>query len=118
MTKAHKASNQEQFLLRRKLVVEGFEESEWSDFIHELNHHPCVDFAERKPNNRLDVTFDGTHWSTDELLEAIEAYGGRLKGGWWTKRKLAWYRFTDDNVRANAKLDPFCCSKIPPMKRK
>ena len=45
MTKAHKASNQEQFLLRRKLVVEGFEESEWSDFIHDLNHHPCVDFA-------------------------------------------------------------------------
>ena len=42
MTKAHKASNQEQFLLRRKLAVEGIEEGEWFDFIHELNHHPCV----------------------------------------------------------------------------
>ena len=81
MTKAHKASNQEQFLLRRKLAVEGIEEGEWFDFIHELNHHPCVDFAERKANNQLQVTFDGTHWSTDQLLEAIEAHGGRLRGG-------------------------------------
>jgi len=89
MTKAHKTSNQEQFLLRRKLVVEGFEESEWSDFIHELNHHPCVDFAERKPNNLLDVTFDGTHWSTEELLEVIGAHGGRLqiKNGGENKKK-------------------------------
>ncbi len=23
----------------------------------------------------------------------------------------------DDNLRANAELDPFCCSKIPPMKK-
>ncbi|WP_420389514.1 hypothetical protein [Marinobacter sp.] len=117
MTKANKPTNQAQFLLRRKLTVEGLGESEWDDFIYELNHHPCVDLAERKSNNLLRVTFDGTHWSTDELLESIKAHGGRLKAGWWARRKLAWYQFTDDNVRANAKHDPFCCSKIPPMKK-
>ncbi|WP_303288159.1 hypothetical protein [Marinobacter sp. SS8-8] len=117
MTKVHKATNQAQFLLRRKLTVEGLDESEWDDFVHELNHHPCVDFSEHKPGNQLHVTFDGTHWSTDELLELIKTHGGRLKAGWWTRRKLAWYRFTDDNVRANAKHEPFCCSKIPPMKK-
>ena len=117
MTKAHKASNQEQFLLRRKLTVTGLGDIEWEDFIQELNHHPCVDFAERKPNGQLHVTFDGTHFSTDELLSLIEAHGGRLKTGWWAQRKLAWYRFTDDNLRANAKLEPFCCSKIPPVKK-
>ncbi|GGY71160.1 hypothetical protein [Marinobacter zhanjiangensis] len=118
MTKAHKLINQDQFLLRRKLIVEGLDESQWDDFIHELNHHPCVDFAERKPNDQLQVTYDGTHWSMDELLAMIEVHGGRLEAGWWTRRKLAWYQFTDDNVRANAKHEPFCCSKIPPMKRK
>lgn len=118
MTKAHKTTNQEQFLLHRKLTVEGLGESDWDDFIHELNHHPCVDFAERKPNNQLHITYDGTHWSIDELLEQIKAHGGRERDGWWTRRKLASYRFTDDNVRANAMHEPFCCSKIPPMKRK
>lgn len=73
MTKVHKATSQEGFLLRRKLTVEGLSESQWDNLIEELNHNPCVDFAERKPN---------------------------------------------DNVRANAEHDPFCCSKIPPMKRK
>lgn len=117
MTKAHKATNQEQFLLRRKLAVEGLGESQWGNFIHELNHHPCVDFAERKSNNRLRVTYDGTHWCIDDLLELIKTHGAHLKSGWWTQRKLAWYRFTDDNVRANAKHEAFCCSKIPPMKK-
>lgn len=118
MTKAHKATSQESFLLRRKLMVEGLGESQWDDFIHELNHHPCVDFAEHKPDNHLQVTYDGSHWSIDELLELIRARGAWLKPGWWSSRKLAWHRFTDDNVRANARHEPFCCSKIPPMKRK
>ncbi len=117
MAKAHKATNQEQFLLRRKLTVEGLTDDQWDDVIQELNHHPCVDFAEGKPEGKLIVTFDGTHWSTDALIDVIEARGGNLKGGWWARRKLARYRFSDENVRANANLDPFCCSKIPPMKK-
>ncbi|MDL0433476.1 hypothetical protein QPM17_20235 [Marinobacter sp. TBZ242] len=117
MTKAHKATNQGQFLVRRKLTVLGLEGSQWHDLIHELNHHPCVDFAERRSNNRLQVTYDGSHWSIDELLELIKDRGGQLKLGWWAQRKLGWYRFTDDNVRANAKHEGFCCSKIPPMKK-
>ncbi|WP_339780071.1 hypothetical protein [uncultured Marinobacter sp.] len=117
MTKAHKATNQAQFLLRRKLAVEGLTEIQLEEFIKELNHHPCVDFAEGKPGGKLIVTFDGTHWSTDDLIELVEARGGAVKSGWWQRRALAWYRFGDDNVRANAKHEPFCCSKIPPMKK-
>lgn len=117
MTKAHKPTNQEPFLLRRKLAVKGLSDTQWEDFINELNHHPCVDFAERKAGNVLRITYDGTHWTVDETLELIESHGGKLKAGWWARRRLAWYRFTDDNVRANAKHEPFCCSKIPPMKK-
>jgi hypothetical protein len=117
MTKAYKATSQAQFLLRRKLAVQGLTEIQWRDFIQELNHHPCVDFAERKSENQLIVTFDATHWSTDVLIELVGSHGGHLKGGWWERRKLAGYRFSDENLRANANLDPFCCSKIPPMKK-
>ena len=117
MTKAHKATNQPQFLLRRKLTIEGLTEIQWEDFIQTLNHHSRVDFAERKPKRQLIVTFDGTHWSTNELLNLIEAQGGRLKRGWWQRQKLAWYQFTDDNLSANAKHEPTCCSKAPPMKK-
>ena len=117
MIHAHKSTNQAQFLLRRKLTVKGFTDSQWVDFIQELNHHPCVDIAERKSKGRLIVTFDATHWSTDALIELVGSHGGHLKGGWWERQKLARYRFSDENIRANANLDPFCCSKIPPMKK-
>lgn len=33
MTKAHKATNQAQFLLRRKLAVQGLTKIQWKDFI-------------------------------------------------------------------------------------
>lgn len=118
MVKAHKATSQAQYLLRRKLVIEGFTETQWEDFIQELNHHPSVDFAEGKPEGQLIVTFDGTHWSTDELIDLIEARGSRLKAGWWQRQRLAWYRFTDENVRANAKHVPSCCSKPPSIMKK
>lgn len=118
MTKTHKASIEAPFLLRRKLFVEGLDESQWDDFLYDLNHHPCIDFAERKSGSYLCVSYDGSHWTIDELLALITSRGGSLKPGWWTRRKLAWYRFTDDNVRANARHEPHCCSKIPPMKRK
>ncbi|EMP54694.1 hypothetical protein MSNKSG1_15332 [Marinobacter santoriniensis NKSG1] len=117
MAKAHKPTSQEAFLLKRKLKVDGLSESEWEDFIQELNQHPCIDFAELQWGDQLNVTYDGTHWSTDELLGLVQSHGGKLRDGWWTRRKLAWYRFTDDNVRANASHEPFCCSKIPPMKK-
>ena len=116
--KALKATNQDPFLLRRKLTIHGLDDSQWDDLIHELKHHPCVDHAEYRAGNQLRVTYDGSHWSTDDLLQLIEARGGRPDKGWWTRQKLAWYRFTDDNVRANARHEPFCCSKVPSLKRK
>ncbi|WP_296933171.1 hypothetical protein [uncultured Marinobacter sp.] len=118
MAKAHKMSNQEAFLQRRTLPIRGLAENQWDDLLGDLNHHPCVDLAERKPTNALRIAYDASHWSVDDLLEMVTARGGQLKGGWWTQRKLAWYRFTDDNVRANAQHQPHCCSKMPPMKRK
>lgn len=117
MIKAHKATSQAQFLLRRKLNIEGFTANQWDELIQELNGHPHVDFAEGKAAGQLITTYDGTHWSTDQLVDLVESRGGRLKDGWWQHQRLAWYRFTDDNVRANAKHVPVCCSKPPPMKK-
>ncbi|MBW0146176.1 hypothetical protein [Marinobacter arenosus] len=102
MIKAHKDTSQKPFLLRRKLGVDGLGEAQWDDLIYELDHHPCVDFAERRPNDILCVTYDGTHWSMEPLQALIEARGGRIRAGWWARRRLAWYQFTDDNVRVNA----------------
>ena len=118
MTRAHKATMQEAFLLKRTLPLRNLEEQQWGDLLQDLKHHPCVDLAERRPKNKLRIIYDASHWSIDELLGLVSAAGGQLKEGWWGQRKLAWYRFTDDNVRANAQHQPHCCSKMPPMKRK
>lgn len=118
MTKKHKATVKKAYLLHRKLPIEGLDENQWKSFLDELNYLPYVDLAERKAINKLDVTYDASHWSIAELLELVKIHGGWIKGGWWNRRKLSWYRFTDENVQANAEHEPTCCSKMPPMKRK
>jgi|SRR5699024_449840 len=117
MIKAHKATSQAQFLLRRKIAVEGLNENKTGEVIQKLNHYTHVDFAEDKQGGQLVVTFDGRRWSTNELIEFIESHGGRLKHSWWQRKKHAWYRFTDENVRDNAKHVHTCCSKPPAMRK-
>ena len=118
MTKAHKVTMQEAFLLQRTLPLKGLDEQQWEDLLQDLKHHPCVDLAQRRSNGQLRIAYDASHWSIDELQALVTVRGGQLKDGWWARRKLAWHRFTDDNVRANAQHQPHCCSKMPPMKRK
>lgn len=117
MIKAHKPTSQAQFLLRRTLIVEGLNEDQTAQLIQELNDYLYVDFAEGTLGGQLTVTFDGRQWSTHELIGLIEAHGGRLTKRWWQRQKLAWYRFTDENVRDNAKHVHVCCSKPPPLSK-
>ncbi len=58
MIKAHKATSQTQFLLRRKLNIEGFTANQRDELIQELNCHPHVDFAEGKAAGQLITTYD------------------------------------------------------------
>jgi hypothetical protein len=37
-------------------------------------------------------------------------------GGWWTRFRESWYRFTDENVRDNARREPWSCHRPPPGK--
>ncbi|MDZ7768154.1 MAG: hypothetical protein U5K38_03275 [Woeseiaceae bacterium] len=83
----------------------------WGDFIHELNYHPCVDFAQCKPINQLNVTYDGIRWSSDEFLELIKAHAGRLVDS--PEVSGAGLRMETSGKREH---ELFCYSKIPPMK--
>ncbi|WP_114417957.1 hypothetical protein [Marinospirillum perlucidum] len=101
------------YLMRRKLPLEGLEESQWQQLLEGLNRLEAVDQASRSDKNLLHLTYDARYWSTQQTLELIKSYRGYLKNSWWTRRKISWYRFTDENARANAKHQPHCCSKPP-----
>lgn len=119
MTTAHKAGNHEGFLVRRHLKVKDLNEAAFSALADELLHNPSVDYIEYSvTTGQFDVTYDASHWSVDRVIAAVQDKGGDVVHSGWQRMKLGWYRFTDENVQANAKHEPFCCSKIPPMKRK
>jgi hypothetical protein len=63
---------------------------------------------------RLWAVYDVRHTDYATVVQALEKAGFALDGGWWSRRRLAWYRFQDINIRDNASHRPACCSKPPP----
>jgi hypothetical protein len=80
MNKAPKASNQFGFLVRRKLRLKGLSEVQWVELMSELDHHPCVDYVERKSPETISVTLDASHWFTDDFLALLRESG---RGHWF-----------------------------------
>jgi len=65
------------------------------------------------PKNVLRVAYDGTRVDINQIQQIVSSFNGSFAKGWWSGIKLDWYQYTDENVKANAKHVPHCCSKSP-----
>lgn len=58
------------------------------------------------------VTYDAFLLNFEQVAQALEAAGYRLKRSWSFTLKAAWYAFTDENARRNRQApDGGCCSR-------
>ena len=62
----------------------------------------------------LDLVYDPTVQSLDQVLATLEQQGCRTAGGWWHRFRHDWYRMTDANARDNARRAPWTCHQAPP----
>lgn len=77
----------------------------------ELQSLPGVETAVADSDrNTLKVSYDGSQYNIDQLLEIVRKHGARAGRGWWNSIKLAFARQTDQNVRDNASHHATCCS--------
>lgn len=76
-------------------------------------HEVTADLGKR----RLNVSYDVTATSFDTIFDTLEQIGFPPQEDWWSRRKMSWYRFTEDNARANAKTAPAACCNKPPDQR-
>lgn len=119
MPKPHKTISQQGFLVRRQLRVRGLDKDRLSGLANELIESPNIDHIEFDARKgRFEITYDASRWCLDDVITVVRENGGDVIRSGWQRMKLGWYRSTDDNVRANAEIEPFCCSKMPPMKKK
>ena len=67
---------------------------------------------------RLDFSYDASRLCIDCVEEILTKHGIQPKHDWWTHFKEDYYRFVDQNVKENARHEPWSCHRTPTHTRK
>ncbi|RCV89664.1 cation transporter [Billgrantia montanilacus] len=63
---------------------------------------------------KLQLAYDATRLCLDCVEEILDKYDIEVSGDWWTRFKEEHYRFVDQNVKDNARQEPWSCHRTPP----
>jgi hypothetical protein len=104
-------------LVKRHLKLQHLDHGLARAITEEIALHSGVDTVELDSDSRrLDVTYDASQLQFPELTDILLRHGVEPERGWWARFRASWYRFTDQNIRDNARHEPHCCNKAPPGK--
>tara|TARA_R110000787_G_scaffold240283_1_gene346559 strand:- start:28 stop:393 length:366 start_codon:yes stop_codon:yes gene_type:complete len=67
---------------------------------------------------RLDFSYDASRLCIDGVEEIMTKHGIQARHDWWTHFKEDYYRFVDQNVKENARHEPWSCHGTPNHTRK
>jgi len=60
---------------------------------------------------KIVLTYDASRLGFQRVEQALSDAGWPPAGGRWSRLRYAWYRYLDENARANAEAKGACCSK-------
>ena len=69
----------------------------------------------------LNLAYDATRTCIDGLEAILKKHEIEVSHDWWTHFKEGYYRFVDDNIKDNAKAEPWSChggTDQPPRKKR
>lgn len=117
----HKPGIHDNYLVTRRLKLTGLDPAGVDALIVQLNALPTVDEASigmKGMRPVLKIVYDASVRTEPltEIEQTLARCGVQLANDWWTRLKYRNYRVTDQNIYANARYEPSCCSKAPPGK--
>lgn len=75
--------------------------------IDELYGIDSVSFDDKK--RLLHLAYDASRLCLDCIEEILEKYAVEISHDWWNRFKEEHYRFVDQNIKDNAKKEPWSC---------
>lgn len=69
-------------------------------------------------SGKLHFSYDASRLCIDCVEDVLTTRGIQPKQDWWTRFKEGHYRFVDQNVRENARREPWSCHRTPTHTRK
>lgn len=110
----HRLGVSETNLVNRKLKLEPTEQETIQTAIAEIDQLYGLDgVAFDEKSRRLEFSYDASRICIDCIEEVLEKHGIEVSHGWWTRFKESHYRFVDQNVKDNAKQEPWSCHQSP-----
>ncbi|OMH31762.1 hypothetical protein [Motiliproteus sp. MSK22-1] len=119
--KTHKTGIHENYLVKRSLKLQSVKESETKQIVEQLMELAEVDdafFSFNKTICILNISYDASIKTgpLKEIKAVLSHFDTFITNDWWTRNKVSYYEFLDQNIFDNARHVPACCSKPPPGK--
>lgn len=80
--------------------------------IDQLYGLDSISFNEK--TQRLDFAYDASRLCIDCVEDILTQHAVEVSHDWWTRFKEGHYRFVDQNVKDNARHEPWSCHQSPP----
>ena len=115
--KDHRLGVDEVNLVKRRLRVIEPNEEAMAQAVEEIDAIYGMDEVVYDAEaHELYVAYDASRICLNCVEEILKAERVAIDQGWWNRFKEEYYKFIDQNVKENAKHEPFSCHKIPPHK--
>ena len=76
--------------------------------------HGVVQVHTKKGASNLWIKYDASLLQLDDIIAPLVLQGIWTRGSWWSRMRLDWYRFEDNNALKNATSNnSHCCNKPP-----
>jgi hypothetical protein len=104
------------FDVNRKIPLEAVAAEQLQEVMRQLRAMEPVFDAEVASQGQLRIAYDASRIGLRDIEMLLDKSGIARSGGLWSKLKLAWYRFLDENAKANAGSGGgACCNRPPPV---
>ncbi len=111
----HRLGVSEINLVTRHLKLEPSDEKAIRAAVTDIDELYGLDSVAFDPQKkRLDLAYDATRLCLDCVEEILEKHSVKISQGWWNRFKEEHYRFVDQNVKDNARQEPWSCHQTPP----
>jgi hypothetical protein len=112
--KKHRLGVAEVNLVVRHLKLELTHADVIAQTIDEINQVYGLDnvFFDEKAHV-LNLAYDATRTNIDCIEALLSNHDIQVSHDWWTHFKEGYYRFVDENIKENARHEPWNCHKTP-----
>jgi|TARA_Y100001949_G_scaffold173328_1_gene178718 hypothetical protein len=119
MKEEHRLGVSEVNLVVRHLKLDLNPSSDIEEAIKEIDQIyglDSVSFDEK--SSVINLAYDASRINLDGIEDVITKHGIEISHDWWTNFKEGYYTFVDQNVKDNAKHEPWSCHQRPRITRR